>query len=131
MDNIFVELTNVYGTLAKYHLKKLLNFNYKLAAAINQRIFLLRCKQLSIIPKHINNNFKCLNNVLLKNNPYKNLTNKIVKNFQNRILNLEIKIACWRVNFYERKYYHFFEILRRNVSFIHWNKITSLIKRKV
>lgn len=65
----------------------------------NKKIFLIRCRSSDIIPRHIQQNVRCLWPILPRNNFFGLNIDKIIKKFQFSILSLEIKIS-----FCEEKY---------------------------
>ncbi|XP_044760971.1 uncharacterized protein LOC123318413 [Coccinella septempunctata] len=87
----------LFGIAVVEHFKNLSKDNKKLASAINNRIFLLRCRKNNIFPSHICNEVKCVYSLFRDNHPYRNKIDNIVNRLKKEILNLEIKVVNWKI----------------------------------
>lgn len=80
------------------HFKEWSKDNRRLAAAINNRIFLLRCRKNGVYPKHIVNEVRCIYSLCQEKHPYNRRVSNIVEKLRHDILNLEIKIINWKID---------------------------------
>lgn len=98
----FEDIRSIYGVEAVTSLKHWSNLRYKLVKVDCRKTFLLSCRRLKLIPRHIKQNFGSIYGMLMSDHPYKRSVDSILTTFQNKCLNLEIKITFWRFNRLER-----------------------------
>ena len=89
--SFFKSIENLYGFTIKKLLKNWLNFNERLAKAIPQRRFLLRCKKDNIFPRHIEQTSKRLNNIVFFSRTY-------TRKRECYIYHQKIKLLDWEIS---------------------------------
>lgn len=71
---------------------------FKLQKQSTSRHFLLKCRKFDLMPRFILDKkktyFQCLQN---EDHPFKGLVNKLINTVQRKVLNMTIKICCWRI----------------------------------
>lgn len=100
----FLEIENIYGTSTVRMMKSWADMNRRLAVKLNRRIFLLRCRQSGVKPKHINDSVKRLE-YTLRNGGYVSSTRSIdgfVRGTCEKMLSIEIKMTCRDIMKYEK-----------------------------
>ncbi|XP_055685769.1 uncharacterized protein LOC129791573 [Lutzomyia longipalpis] len=84
-----------FKLLAKLHLKQV--------RALAKKDFLLKCRRFGLFPPHISNCFNCLNNTLVTSSPFTDRWERIIVEFKNKTLNLEIKQVHWELKQLDKK----------------------------
>ncbi|KAH0546617.1 hypothetical protein KQX54_012283 [Cotesia glomerata] len=107
-------------------LKEWSNNLIKLAALINRRIFLLKCRANNIIPKHISNNIKCIVSLSIEDHPFKKMSDKLITGFQNSVLSLEIKVTLWKLEQLKKRILEIEEYFKGLVSEQLFNRCVNL-----
>ncbi|XP_044764379.1 uncharacterized protein LOC123320947 [Coccinella septempunctata] len=100
----FLEIANIYGTDTVEEMKAWADVNRRLATKLNRRIFLLRCRQSGVIPRHISDSVKNLN-YTLQNGGYVSSTkliDRFVRETCGKMLSMEIKMTCSDILKYEK-----------------------------
>lgn len=95
--SFYTNIERDFGTNMKLKLKNFATNNNKLAHLSARKCFLLKCRKNNVIPKHILVNVNCVFPSLEENTPYSKDIGNLICNFRKRILNLEIKIAFWKI----------------------------------
>lgn len=87
----YADITKNYGPEVTRAMKEWSNINVKIASFRNRIVFLKKCKQFSIFPKHIINSFKSLDYCTVGcNNHFVREAHRISYNFKLRILRWEL-----------------------------------------
>jgi len=81
-------------------MKDWIDYNFKLCLVKQQRRFLIRCRAYDIVPPHI---YNLKFTIALKDLHRNRKLNNLKKNFQFKLLNLEIKEVHSRMNFLRLK----------------------------
>lgn len=89
------DLRRVYGEEVCGMMKNLTNLENKVAHITNQKIFLMKCRQNGVYPKHIVSNIKCVFNLNSYTRRFNHIIDKTYNNFRKSLLNIEIKISHW------------------------------------
>lgn len=77
-------------------MKCVANLNRKLSNLENHKKYLTACRRNHVLPSHISNSMKFLNTYLSESSPFTNKCQKILRNFQKKILNMEINYTHWK-----------------------------------
>lgn len=93
----FKDILRHYGVAGRNALTNIKSTRSKLKRMINRRIFLLRCRSNQVYPAHIQNNVRCLYQLLPRNPKHQTRIDKIVNDLKSSVLNLEIEITCEEV----------------------------------
>jgi len=99
-EGFFSSINRMYGGRYKRIMKDWIDYNFKLCLVKQQRRFLIRCRSYDIVPPHIYN----LKISITLNNLHRNRKfNNLKKDFQFKLLNLEIREVHGRMNFLKLK----------------------------
>lgn len=94
----FEEMSRLHGEDTVVQLKLWANTNRKLTNYSNHKTFLIKCRQKKILPLHISQTSKCLQNFFKEEHPFINRCHNILVRFQKSVLNIEIQYTHWKVN---------------------------------
>lgn len=89
----YKNIKSQYGQEAVNHLKNIRRLQKKINNVKNQKIFLLRCRKNHVVPRHIQQNIKCIFNLLPKNARLARRIENTVSKLKRDIINLEIADA--------------------------------------
>ncbi|XP_044751208.1 uncharacterized protein LOC123311365 [Coccinella septempunctata] len=92
------EMKNTYGEVTVRDLKSWANLNTRLAKARCRRNFLLRCRSTGVIPRHIKQNIKCINNLIGDNAGDNRRALALSNKVSSTLLNLEISVTIKKIN---------------------------------
>lgn len=87
-----------FGEEAKDTLHNISKTMEKVVSLKNRKIFLLKCRQKNLTPRHIQQNIRCLWPLLPQRHPYIHMVDQAIKQFKKSILNIEIKITFWEIS---------------------------------
>lgn len=132
----YQQIAASYGPETSRKLKLWASLSNKLAAKINRRIFLLRCRKANLVPFHITNGS---NNLLGLLNTSNNRIRNEINNFNSRLglrtLNFEIKITISDINNLEKSLHetkHFvFNTLPQNIFIEFARRNQNCFKKKL
>lgn len=87
----FINIKRIYGDIAVRKLKQWMKLNSKLARENNRKIFLLKCRKYEIIPNHITNATKNIDELIIGQDAQQFSTyNQLTRKFKFKLINLEI-----------------------------------------
>lgn len=94
----FQHISQQFGLSSTQQLKLWINNNRKIAAAINRRNFLLRCRSKGVIPKHIEDTLKSIKYLLTYSCPQTNTIQKVTQRIGQKLISVEISNTIIQVN---------------------------------
>jgi len=99
-EGLFNMISRNFGESYKRTLKGWVKNKFKINLALQQKKFLIKCRQFDVLPPHIYNiKFVASLRSIQHNRKYANLK----KNYQRRLLNLEIKDIHSQINYLRAK----------------------------
>ncbi|XP_044760279.1 uncharacterized protein LOC123317735 [Coccinella septempunctata] len=102
--SFFRDLNRRYGYRIVAELKDWIKLDKKRASLCNRRIFLLECRRNKLTPRHISQNIKCLNEVVMDINcPIMKKADKLLNKFKRSVINIEIEATIWQLTRIQRR----------------------------
>lgn len=105
MTSYLQYISNKHGSEVMTRMKNYMSDQRKFAHMTARRAFLLKCRKMGIVPSHIINNVRCLYQTISKQSPFNREIDNMVRTFQNKILNMEIKVTYWEINQIKQRLY--------------------------
>lgn len=90
-------MEHIHGANVARSLKSWANCNRKLVNYNSHKIFLIRCRRAKVFPQHILKTAKCIDHLVVEESPLINQCHSALKDFQRKILNLEISFIHWKI----------------------------------
>lgn len=118
-------LRRKYGEIGYNHILQMLDIKSEIIRLLNCKTFLIKCKKLGLLPKHILNQCKGFE---FKNIHISQTFSRITRNWKEQMLKLEIKDACIRIRRLNQSFVKVRFTVKNLVSAQHLQEIFSLMK---